>query len=64
MRIDILSREQNNYVQSFNEQQRISPPELQVRRLSQQDWPQYIAYASPSSALLAISSIRSKYYEL
>lgn len=42
-RVDILSREQLNYVQS--------PPELQVRRLSQQDWPYFHASALPFSPL-------------
>jgi hypothetical protein len=70
-RIDILSREQNPYYQSsafhrvYNEPQRASAPELQVRRLSQQDWPYssaYNPYALPSASSYSSSSIRSNEY--
>ncbi len=71
-RIEIPTPEQNNYFRSsliFNEQQRTLPPELQVRRLSQEDWPYLTAYALPSILSTSLSSAasssqRSNHYEL
>jgi hypothetical protein len=66
-RIEILDQKQNNYFQSsfiFDEQQRNSLPELQVRRLSQDDWPYLSAYALPSILSASLSSRKSNLYEL
>jgi hypothetical protein len=69
----MLNRERNQYFPSsvssltFNEQQRISPPELQVRRLSQQDWLDTTAYplhSVLSASLSSSASIESNHYEL
>jgi hypothetical protein len=70
-RIDILSQREINYFPSkFNEQQRISRPELQVRRLSQEDWAYCTAYNAyalrsiVSTSLSSSASTRSDDYEL
>ena len=68
-RIDILSREQNYFpsTSTLNEHQIVLPPELQVRRLSQQEW-RYLNASSAHSALPVVasltSSLESNPYEL
>jgi hypothetical protein len=68
--IDILSQQEINYFPSrLTEQPRNSQPELQVRRLSQEDWAYFTAYnayalRSIVSATLSSASTRSNDYEL